>query len=443
MIAAVRRFIDASGRVRLAVAFSGGIDSSVLAYELSRQRRRLAGLRLLHVDHGLQSQSGEWARHCSRMARAWRVPLVQLRADLRVPPGESVEAVAREARYALFAQALEPGEILVTAQHLDDQAETLLLQLFRGAGVPGLAAMPARAPFGRGEIARPLLGISRSQIEVAAGRQGLRWVEDPTNADTRFSRNFLRRQVLPLIREHWPGVDRALVRTTAHMAEAAALLGERARQDLSRIADGNGLSVTGLRALPASRRRNALRSFIARAGIEMPEASRLAEMVGPLLGARVDAQPEVRWSGAVLRRRAGRLELARAVEPAAADYAWKSWRWAERRVLVLNESGDRLSLVDDALGPIDLARLPHTLHLGPRRGGEVLRPTPGARTQSLKKLLQAARMTVEERACLPLLFGGDTPKAPLLAAGDRWIDASIAANVKSRRRARLVWTRRA
>jgi tRNA(Ile)-lysidine synthase len=208
--------------------------------------------------------------------------------------------------------------------------------------------------------------------------------------------------------------------------------------------DGHGLSVAALRGLSPARRRNALRAFIAQAGVEAPSARRLLEISGPLLAARSDAQPEVSWAGAVLRRRAGRLELE--VQPrrspeSQSESAWKSWRWRTQRELLVNSAGDRLRLIDEAEGPIDLDRLPETLECRARSGGESLRPGPRARTQTLKKLMQAARLTVEERARLPLLFAGEGATARLIAAGDRWIDASVAANVKSRRRARLVWKR--
>jgi tRNA(Ile)-lysidine synthase len=180
----------AGPRPRVVVAFSGGVDSTLLAHVLARQRRKLAGLRLLHVDHRLQAASAEWARHCARVARRLRVPLVVLRANIERQRGESPEAAARAARYALLAGAMRAGEVLVTAQHRDDQAETLLLQLFRGAGVAGLASMPRFAPFGPGHIARPLLETTRSEIETAARAAKLQWVEDPSNHDVSFSRNF-------------------------------------------------------------------------------------------------------------------------------------------------------------------------------------------------------------------------------------------------------------
>jgi tRNA(Ile)-lysidine synthase len=425
-------------RPRVAVAFSGGVDSTLLAHALLKQRRRFAALRLLHVDHGLQSASADWARQCRALAGRWGLPIEVLRARITKRAVDSPESAARDARYALLSEAMQPDEVLVTAQHRDDQVETLLLMLMRGSGVAGLAAMAAIAPFGPGHIARPLLAVTRADIEARARAAKLQWIEDPSNQDTRYSRNFMRHRLMPLIREHWPGADRALARTATNMADAIDLLLAQGRADIARAADGAALSVTALRALPPARRQNALRAFIARADLDMPDASRLREMCGPLLGARADAQPEVRWADACMRRRAGRLELHR-LSPRH-ESVEKSWRWKTDRRLIL-ESGS-LELLDDAQGPIDLDRLPVNLRLRPRAGGEKLRPGVRARMQPLKKLLQSARLTVEERARLPLLFSGAGPKGRLIAAGDRWLDASVAATVKSRRRARLAWKRK-
>jgi tRNA(Ile)-lysidine synthase len=234
-------------------------------------------------------------------------------------------------------------------------------------------------------------------------------------------------------------VDEAVARSARHMAEAARLLEERARSDLARALDGDGLCVTALRAMPPERRRNALRTFIALSGGDLPPTRKLAEICGPLLAARVDAQPQVAWADRVMRRRGGRLKLEVVSQPHG-DHepanALKSWRWRHERECRINDR-EMLALCEHESGAIDLDRLPDTLELRERRGGESLRPGTRARTQPLKKLMQAARMTVEDRARLPLLFAGDR----LLAAGDRWFDASIMANDKSRRRARLVWTR--
>jgi tRNA(Ile)-lysidine synthase len=434
----------AGSKQRIAVAFSGGLDSTVLAHALLKSRRKFARLRLLHVDHGLQQASAGWARHCAQLARRWRVPIVVMRASIARQKGESPEAVARAARYALLERALEPGEVLVTAQHQDDQAETLLLQLFRGAGVAGLAAMPAIAPFGPGRIARPLLGESRAELADYASRHDLEWIEDPSNVETRFARNFLRHRVMPVIREKWPFVDSSLATSARYMGDALRLLDAAARADLMRAMDGGGLNVAVLRALTASRRRNVLRAFIVSAGTDAPSSAQMMEIAGSLLVARTDAQPEVRWSGAVIRRRAGRLELEVTSHDRVEkkfENTLKSWHWKDEREFIANGAGDRLSVIADSAGPIDLDLLPDAITLRPRQGGESIRLAAGARTQSLKKLLQAARISVEQRARLPLLFAGEGPKGRLIAVGDRWVDASIAANVKSRRRARLKWTR--
>ena len=417
------------------------MDSTVLAHALVRARRRLGSLRLAHVDHGLQPASSDWSRQCARQARAWGVPLVNLKASIVKRLGESPEAAAREARYALLARELEAGEVLVTAQHREDQVETLLLQLVRGAGVTGLASMPRFAPFASGHIARPLLDCPRTVLVDYAKRFRVAWIEDPTNQQQQFGRNYLRHRVLPLLRERWAGVDVAIARTARHMAEAGELLEESARRDLHAVSDGDGVNVAALRRLPPARRRNALRVFIARAGIELPSAAQMAEMAGPLLSSRADAQPEVRWPGAALCRRAGRLELQVKSEHAAnrqPKNTFQSWDWVQQRELILNDGTGRLEIVDDPAGAIDLARLPSVLELRPREGGESLRPGPRARTQSLKKLMQGARLSIEQRAGLPLLFSRG-PAGRLIAAGDRWIDASVLANVKSRRRARLIW----
>jgi tRNA(Ile)-lysidine synthase len=429
-------------RPRVLVAYSGGVDSTVLTHSLLRRRRQLADLRLVHVDHGLQAASGDWARHCARQAKAWRLPLVTLRVRIEREHGESPEAAAREARYDALASVLQPGETLVTAQHKDDQVETLLLQLFRGAGVAGLAAMPRVAPLGRGTIVRPLLNVSRREIERYARDRGLEWVEDPTNRQLHFARNYLRAKVMPLIRDQWPGAVDAIARSARHMAEAQGLLGDLANRDLVAARDGDGMSVTALRRLPPARFRNALRQWIGAAGIEAPSTAQMLEMGGHVLAARADANPEVRWGGAVLRRRAGRLTLERrSADTIDADRELisKSWRWAKDRECVLNRAGDVLALVDDPKGPIDLDALPDLLAIRARAGGETLRLGERARRQSLKKLIQAARIPVDERARLPLIVSAGEPEARLLVVADRWIDASIAATVKSRRRGRLVW----
>jgi tRNA(Ile)-lysidine synthase len=296
--------------VSLCVALSGGLDSTALLAALAKKQRGTRypashgpasrhptslRLRALHVDHGLRPASRQWAAHCRALARELRVPLKVLTTKVERARGGSLEAAAREARYRLLASALHPGEVLLTAHHSDDQLETVLLQLLRGSGLPGLSAMPAVAPFARGLLARPLLSRSRGELESWVREQGLTWVEDDSNVDEGFDRNYLRLRVLPLIRDRWPGSATAVARSARHAAEAQSLLDTLARADTDRASYGESLSIKSLRTLPPDRLRNALRFWITRSGYLAPGTKRLEEITGPLLGARPDANPFVEW----------------------------------------------------------------------------------------------------------------------------------------------------
>ena len=298
LVAQLTALVPEFPNTALCVALSGGVDSTALLAALAHNRSPALELRALHVDHGLRPSSKQWAEHCRALARRLRVPLQVLTTKVERSRGESLEAAAREARYRSLAGALQPGEILLTAHHGDDQLETVLLQLFRGSGLRGIAAMPALAPFAKGWLARPLLSRSRAELEAWVRARGLTWVEDDTNVDERLDRNYLRRRVLPLIRERWPGSPAAVARSARHAAEAQALLDSLARADVERASYGESLSVATLRALPPERRRNALRFWITRAGWLAPDTRRLEEIAGPLLDARSDAHPFVEWSAA-------------------------------------------------------------------------------------------------------------------------------------------------
>lgn len=421
--------------VSLCVAFSGGVDSTVLLAALARLPAVRPRLRALHVDHGLLASSPAWAEHCRSLARELCVPLKVLTARVQRAPGASLEALAREMRYRLLAEHLAVGEVLLTAHHADDQLETVLLQLLRGAGLPGLAAMPAVAPFARGRLVRPLLELERAEIEAWARAQGLTWVEDDSNADERLDRNYLRRRALPLIRARWPGAARAVSRTARHAAEAQSLLDLIARADVERAADGPGLRVTGLRALSAERRRNLLRFWIARSGYPLPDTRRLRELASTVLAARADANPQVTWDGVIAQRHADRLILSRASAHIALEPV--QWPLIAEPLLELPAGIGRLELSPAARGPIDLAAMPPELTVRLRRGGERLRPTRAGPVRTLKSLLQVARVPLAERSRLPLLFHGER----LIAAGDLWIDAAVQAGPATRERARLIWHR--
>jgi tRNA(Ile)-lysidine synthase len=438
-------------RVRAATRVEAGARGNSPTTSSAARRLRASSLRAVHVHHGLHPNADKWAAHCSKLASKLRVPLEVIKVQVPRTRGGSLEAAARDARYAALATALHPGEVLLTAHHQDDQLETVLLQMLRGAGIAGLAAMPDVAPFasraGMARLARPLLTRSRLDLEDWARAHHLTWIDDDTNTDERFDRNYLRRSVLPLIRERWPGAGAAVARTARHAAEARRLLDALALVDVERAALGASLSTQKLRALDPDRRRNALRFWITRAGFTTPDTRRLDELAGPLLDARADANPQVRWNDTLVERHADILSIrvtappgaspagaASAPQADAATSPGQAWNWRESPQLQLTAPcAGTLALVRDRHGPLDLDALPEILSVRPRRGGESLRPSPGARTRKLKSLLQEAKVPPAHREQLPLLYA----HGKLIAVADRWLDASVHATRSTRHRARL------
>ncbi|HEY1892695.1 MAG TPA: tRNA lysidine(34) synthetase TilS [Steroidobacteraceae bacterium] len=429
--------------VAICVALSGGVDSTTLLAMLADARPDGLRLRALHVNHGLHPNAKRWAAHCRKLARRLRVPLRVVSVTVARERGTSLEEAARVARYRCFAEQLHNGEVLLTAHTQDDQLETVLLQLFRGCGLPGLAAMPAVAPLGPGRLARPLIGCTRLQLQAWAANHGLVWVEDDTNLDERFDRNYLRRRVLPAVRERWPGVAPAVARSARHAAEAQRLLVTLGRVDLERASDGPALSVKALRSLPPDRRRNVLRQWIAGTGHTLPDARRLEEIAGPLIDARVDAHPRVEWGGdapagrrIVAMRHADLLSLVEreAVLDSTAGVPQLAWEWRQSCRCTLPDGG-ALELTPEHHGPIDLEALPPRLAVTWRRGGERLRVRRGGPRRALKSLLREAHVPLAERARLPLILADGA----LIAAADLWIDESVRAPPEARHRGRLVW----
>ncbi|MFI4869615.1 MAG: tRNA lysidine(34) synthetase TilS [Steroidobacterales bacterium] len=400
---------------RLCVAYSGGVDSGALLAALAalRSRERFA-LRALHVDHRIQPQSAQWARAARARARRLRVPCEVIELTIGCARGESLEAAARAARYQALAARLKRGELLLTAHHQEDQLETVLLALLRGSGVRGLAAMRAVTPWAGTLLLRPLLPVSRAQLEQFVRERGLDWSEDPSNADERFDRNYLRRAVLPLIRRRWPAAATTVSRSAAHLAEARALLEQLASAGLQQARDGATLRVSVLRRLPLPQRRNALRQWIAERGLPAADQRRMREICGPMLDARDDALPRVSWRGAELRRHADRLfafDAAESPRPVAVE----QWDWRAQPWLRLADGG-ALGLVRDRHGDVRLAALPRLLRVRHRRGGERLQGARGR--MALKDLLQAQGLAPWERAAVPLIMHAGR----IIAVADLWLD---------------------
>lgn len=425
------------------VALSGGVDSVALLLALQQLRRRSARwrrftLRAVHINHQLRPAARSWEQHCRRLCAALEVPLVVRRVRVPQGPGRSLEAEARQVRYAALTRAMPKGELLLTAHHLDDQLETFLLQLLRGAGVAGLAAMGECTRLGERWLLRPLLSEPRSELEAFARAGAVAWVDDDSNVDERFDRNYLRQRVLPLLRERWPAVATVVARSAANLADAQDVLREQALADLARLAPRGPLELAALTELSVTRQRNALREWLRAAGLPLPDRVHLERIRCELPAARADAQPLVRWGTAEVRRFRGRL-YALAQPPVPVPEG--EWRWQRARPYALGPNRGVLRLRSDRNGQVDARRLPAVLTVTGRAAGESLRPSRGEPRRSLKELLRAAAVLPWERNHWPLLRAGGAT-GPIVAVVDLAIDAayrSEAGRTPPRDRLSLVW----
>jgi tRNA(Ile)-lysidine synthase len=400
---------------------SGGADSAALLAATAAMGQGFRGLplRAVHIDHGLQASAAKFRKVCEQLCEQLAVPLCIIRVEVKSGAGLSVEACARDARYAAFAQELKSAECLLTAHHRQDQAETLLLQALRGAGVKGLSAMPACRALGRGWHVRPLLDVShRDLLHFGEHLMNFDWA-DPMNSELRFDRAYLRQALWPLIEQRWPGAEVALSRTARHMAEAQQMLNSATAAELARLRDGDALSVPGLRALASFKRMSVLRQWLSDAGAEIPSSARLGEALRQVLDAHHDHQPAIAWGPHALRRYRQRLFLTDVDPPQVTPGSWST---APGAVFPVGRQLGSLSWSVRA-GGIAAEALPGTVTVRGRAGGESLRPAAAARTHTVQHLCQAQGVLPWMRDALPFIFAGDE----LIAVADLWIDARCCA----------------
>ena len=399
------------------IAYSGGMDSSVLLHALVCIRDRLGfELRALHVDHGLHPSSATWAKHCARACKRLGMPLKIRRVQLAPARGESLEAVARQARYEAMADLLGQGDLLLTAQHRDDQAETLLLALMRGSGPAGLAAMPQVAPLGAGRLIRPMLEQSRAELLAYAEDWNLDWLEDPSNRDLGFDRNFLRHQVLPLLAERWPSCTTSIARSAAHCAEAQGIIDLVSEDELSKVAGQwpDTLSISRLGNLPLPLRKLVLRHWIRGRGLPAPDSRHLVRISSEVMTARSDANPLVAWRGCEVRRY--RDDLL-AMEPLPPVPGSASIHWKKGVLRLPNGLGYLELVASKGCSPDPQDLFADGLEVRFRTPGLSCRRAPGGHRRSLKNLFQEAGVPPWIRPYVPLLF----TQGRLVAVGDFWV----------------------
>ena len=421
---------------RLLLGVSGGLDSMVLLhacwllFERIRKQRTaqhsgqhsgqqaeqvhpalaFAGLRVVHVNHGISDHAMRWQAHCQAVCQDLGIEFVARQVVVQRDPGQSPEAVARTARYEVFARELAADEALLLAHHQDDQVETVLLRVLRAAGPRGLAGMPESRVLGAGMVWRPLLALRREQLARWATAHTLRWVEDDSNSDERLSRNYLRHRVIPLLAAHWPGWRHSVSRTAALGADADSLLSELAAQLLLTLspADSDRLLCAGLRELSSAKQRLVIRHWLLRETEQMPGWRLVQRVQDELLGARDDAQPQINWQHWQLRRFREELYLIEALDnlPAlpVAGYAWQPQGDGRYVARVLPGNGSLRLYQQTGAQKRNAMRLPAgQCAIRYRQGGEQC-ALPGRPQRPLKKILQEFALPPWLRERTPLLY---------------------------------------
>ena len=404
---------------RYVIAFSGGLDSTALAHALSHAGTGVP-LLAIHIDHGLHEESQRWSDHCEAFAASLGIEYRSRTVTVQLESGKGPEASAREARYTALHSELQRGDWLMSAHHREDQAETLLLNLVRGSGPAGIAGIGAIRRFGPGWLARPLLHTDRASLREYADQNELGWIEDPSNTDRRFDRNFMRHEVLPRLKARWPDIAARLQRSASHAGEAATLLADLGAIDLEALGSHpERLPIDDLLALTPGRQRNLLRYSLRFLGLSTPTALQLERILGEVLPAREDAQPHVSWPGASVRRYRNGLYLLPEV---LADAPISTSIEAES--VPLGAGLGVLHFEFDAERGLARELFERGLRLDIRQGGEEIQPDGQGHTRKLKKLLQEEGVVPWMRDRLPLVYSGEQ----LVAVGDLWIAADAASS---------------
>ena len=388
------------------IAFSGGLDSTVLLHAVhSVVASTNHSLCAIHINHQLHADSADWSQHCSNVCNQLSINFNSLSVDTQPWVHLGVEGAAREARYKAFADTLKAKDILLTAHHADDQIETVLLQLFRGAGAHGLAACAATRALGDAVLMRPLLDVSRDEIKAYAQQHKLRWLDDPSNDSLQFDRNYLRHSVTPLLHARWAGLHETINRTAQWQSEHMELLNDLAQIDLS-SAKGRidrQLACDKLIRLSNTRLRNALRWWIRQNGFPAPSAQVMQHILANVVNAGEDREPVVSWQGCEVRKYRNTLYIQAVLLPhdATLRYQWDLSKSLELPSVGITLTCEGLNVLGIELNDIK------QLQVGFRVGGEVMRPRGRGCQKELKTLFQEAGVVPWIRNRIPLLFDED------------------------------------
>ncbi len=396
----IKEFILAHGvDKKYWLAYSGGLDSHVLLHLFAKARSLYPiDLKAIYVNHGVSSHALAWEKHCRKKCDELNVTLIQKK--LTISSNTNLEDQLRQSRYRLFEELLEPNDILLTAHHQNDQAETVLLQLCRGAGPQGLAAMPRIKRLGQGFHARPLLDLTREELQSYAEHHELHWVEDESNTNTQFTRNFLRHEIIPILTKRWPGITKTLARTAEHCALAQQWIDQTAEHCLARVKGTlpNTLSVKKLLQLNSIEQRHTLRAWIEQTHFSLPSAVKMQQILQNILLAGEDKMPHVHWGNVEIRRYRDNLFLS---ERLGEHDAKQIIPWKLSEPLTLPHIGTLQTLPSKGEGlRADIENV--TVQF--RQGGETLRLPGRKHHHELKKVFQMWGVLPWLRDRIPLIY---------------------------------------
>lgn len=375
----------------LHVGYSGGLDSTVLLHGLLQQPTLKTKLHAIHINHGLSPNASQWQAHCQQVCQSWDVAFTAIAVSFAKQA--NIEQAARMARYDALGQFVQSNHCLLLGHHLDDQAETVLLQLFRGAGIDGLAAMVPITVINQGDLRRPLLSFSRQSLLHYAEQQQLSWIDDESNTNLHFSRNFLRHQVMPLLQQKWPGVVNNLARTAKHCQQARANLYDLAKSDCGALIT-TVLPLQTLIALPPARVNNILRNWLSYHQVKLPNTATFQRLLSEVIMAQADANPSLSWDGIHIRRYQQQLYLLKEHPEQSRPVLWESFPQS----LLLPQGELFAKPVQQGLEVNPASKVEVRF----RQGGEKLHYK--GHTHSLKKLMQQWRIPPWLREQIPLLY---------------------------------------
>ena len=395
------------------IAYSGGLDSQVLLH-LCGQSKYVNKIKAIHIHHGLSNNADQWVEHCKESCQILKIPLIikYIKINELKKKKESLEEVARQARYEIFEELLEENDVLLMAHHADDQAETFLLRALRGAGIEGLSAIPQQRKLGKGLLYRPLLNFSRVELQEYASKNNLKWIEDESNQSEEFDRNFLRKQIIPNLKERWKGLEKTLCRTANLQTETAQLLMEIASEDLIQCQgdDKNILNIEKLLQLSEQRQTNLLRYWLKSLNFEIPSRIKIQQIQKDILLSKIDRQPCVKWEGVEIRRYREHLYAMSPLPPKILQPIEFIWNIKETLKLPFGE----LRAKKEMFG------LPNnTYQIRFRKGGETC--FVFGQHHEVKKLLQEKGVPTWLRAFIPLIYHENRLVAiPNVVIADDW-----------------------